>query len=165
MAPRSSYNSQFHDDWAWSLAIRGSTEEEIAQAMGISRRTLIRWMENYPSFKESIESGNKSADAHVEKTLYQKALGYDYEEEEKIVNVDKNGNPKPVKIIKIKKHIPADTMAIMYWLNNRHKNTGEWAQSQNIKMQFDKGVDLSHFSDEELRSLTRAGDEKNEDGS
>ena len=46
---------------------------------------------------------------------------------------------------KNKKKNQADTMDIMYWMNNRHKNTGEWAQSQNIKMQFDKGVDLSHF--------------------
>ena len=34
-----------------------------------------------------------------------------------------------------RRHIPPDTMAMMYWLNNRSRDTGEWAQVQNIKKQ------------------------------
>ena len=34
------YNQKFHDDWAWSLAIRGATDAEIAEAMHVSRKTI-----------------------------------------------------------------------------------------------------------------------------
>lgn len=37
------YNQKFHDDWAWSLAIRGATDAEIAEAMHVSRKTICSW--------------------------------------------------------------------------------------------------------------------------
>ena len=40
--PISKYNEKYHDDWAWSLAIKGATNEEIAEAFGISVRTFIK---------------------------------------------------------------------------------------------------------------------------
>ena len=43
MAAPLKYNQAYHDDWAWSLAIKGATDVEIAEAFGISVRTLNRW--------------------------------------------------------------------------------------------------------------------------
>lgn len=81
MAPPSKYNKDYHDDWAWSLASKGATDEEIAKAMRISVRTFHRWKKEYPSFLESLSNGKDMADAKVEKMLYKRALGYDVEEE------------------------------------------------------------------------------------
>lgn len=36
MAAPLKYNQAYHDDWAWSLAIKGATDVEIAEAFGIS---------------------------------------------------------------------------------------------------------------------------------
>lgn len=36
MPALSKYNPEYHDDWAWSLAIKGATNDEIAEAFGIS---------------------------------------------------------------------------------------------------------------------------------
>ena len=47
MAPPSKYNKDYHDDWAWSLASKGATDEEIAKAMRISVRTFHRWKKEY----------------------------------------------------------------------------------------------------------------------
>ena len=60
-------------------------------------------------------------------------MGYDVEEEEKLIEVHKDGSSKIGTVRTKRRHIPPDTMAMMYWLNNRSRDTGEWAQVQNIK--------------------------------
>lgn len=166
MAAPKKYNPKYHDAWAWSLAMKGCDNKEIAEAMGISARTVIRWSkttdskgnEILSSFGEALQEGKDAADAKVEKKLYERALGYDVEESENTVDIDPNGNIKPVRRKTTKKHIAPDTMAIMYWLNNRRR--GEWAQRQDINVGGTvRTVDVSNLSDEELRSLARIGGE------
>ena len=119
MAAQLKYNPNYHDDWAWSLAIKGATDKEIAEAFKISVRTLNRWKKDHPSFEESLNCGKSAADAKVERMLYERATGYTCEETEVIQELDKDGNPKPTKIRKTKKVYPPDVLAGMYWLNNR----------------------------------------------
>ena len=132
MPPLSKYRKEYHDDWAWSLAIKGATNEEIAEAFGISTRTLIRWKKDHESLDDAVTAGKHIADAKVEKALYERALGFDTTETERIVSVDKDGNPTPARVRTISKHVPPDTMAIMYWLNNRQRGT--WSQRQEVSL-------------------------------
>lgn len=125
MAATQKYNPEYHDDWAWSLAIRGATDQEIADSFGVSRRTIIRWRQEHESFEEAIIRGKSGADAKVERSLFKRALGYDYEETEKVIEVDKDGNPKPAKVRTKKVHVPADVGAMCFWLKNRAPD--EWA--------------------------------------
>lgn len=154
MPPLTKYNSEYHDDWAWSLAAKGAIDDEIAEAFGISVRTLHRWKQEYPSFMQALTVGKEAADAKVEKSLYRRALGYDVKEKETLVETDKDGNVKPVKVKEGTKHVPPDTMAIMYWLNNRKKNTGEWSQAQKVELSGNiANVDLSSLTDEDLKAI------------
>ena len=132
------YNSQFHDDWAWSLAVRGATDEEIAAAFHVSRITINRWQKVSASFAEALKAGKDAADAAVEKKLFERCIGYTYIEEQKIVNTAKDGNAKIEQTKTIEKHVPPDIMAIMYWLNNRKRNTGEWSTRQNVNFSTEK---------------------------
>lgn len=119
---KSKYNADFHDKWAWSLAIKGATTAEIAEAFGVSSRTIERWINSFPSFKESLYNAKNIANSEVEKSLYNRACGYDYEEQETIVELNsKNGEQKPVRIRKLKRHIPPDTAAAFIWLKNRDR--------------------------------------------
>lgn len=120
MAAPPKYNPDWHDDWAWSLALQGATDEEVAKAFKVSKRTIIRWKEEHESFAEAYQRGKDIADAKVEKSLYQRAIGYETKDTEKIVELDpKTGDPKPVRVKTVTKQIAPDTMAAMYWLNNR----------------------------------------------
>ena len=160
MPAQSEYNDRYHDNWAWSLAAKGATDKDIADAFEISVRTLNRWKQMHPSFAKALTVGKESADANVEASLYKRAIGYTAEESEKIVEVDKDGNTKPVRVKSTTKHIAPDTMAIMYWLNNRKRRTGEWAQSQKIELSGNVGqVDLSRLSDDELKAIAKAAAE------
>lgn len=126
----SDYVSKYHDDWAWSLAVKGATNAEIADAFGISCRTFIRWCKANPSLDKSTREGKTIANAKVIKSLYERATGLMVEEKEESVVLDSEGNPKPVKIRKFTKKLAPDTMAIMYWLNNREKE--DWRQRHEI---------------------------------
>lgn len=121
MAAQLKYNALYHDDWAWSMAAMGATNEEIAEAMGISKRTILRWAKDHESFGKALAEGKGVSDAKVIRSLYQRATGYDYTEEKKIVEYDKEGNVKPVKVEKTTRHVPPDVAAQCFWLKNRQR--------------------------------------------
>lgn len=149
------YNSAYHDDWAWSLAIKGATDQDIAEAFHVSRRTIIRWRQTYPSFNDACEHGKDVADAKVKRSLFERAVGYECQDKESIIDVDpRTGEQKPVRVRTLTKKIPPDTMACMYWLNNRSK--GEFSQTQKVTL--DGTIQTSPFdnlTDEELRRLAQ----------
>lgn len=126
------YNPKYHVDWAWSMAVKGATDQEIADAFGISRMTLHRWKREFPELKEAMENAKATADARVEKSLYKRALGYEMVETEEIAEVDDEGFRKVTAVKTKTKQVAPDTMAIMYWLNNRKR--GQWAQKQEVQV-------------------------------
>ena len=155
------YAAQYHDDWAWSLAIRGATDQDIADAFHVSRQTIMRWAkttdkdgnEVLTSFGQALQTGKNAADARVEKKLYERCMGGRYEEARQIIEHDSQGRPSIKRTEVVKKEVPPDTMAIMYWLNNRKRKTGEWSQRQDVTLKTESEIDLSGLSEEELRNL------------
>ena len=99
----------------------GATNEEIADAIGVSKRTIIRWAKEHESFGKALAEGKAVSDAKVIRSLYKRATGYDYTEEKKIVEVDADGNVKPVRVETTKKHVPPDVAAQCFWLKNRQR--------------------------------------------
>lgn len=120
---QSRYNADFHDNWAWSLAIKGATTAEIAEAFGVSSRTIERWAIQHPTFKEHLYSAKEKANGTVEKSLYERANGY-YVTETKTVTglIDKNGMPLPPRVETTKKYIAGDVGAMIFWLKNRDRD-------------------------------------------
>ena len=153
MAAPTKYNPQYHDDWAWSLAMKGATDKDIAEAMHISVKTVQRWSYEWDendkkvldangepiltSFGEALQTGKEAADAKVERSLYERCVGFDTKEERQTVDVNSDGKSKIGRIDTVKKRVLPDVMAIMYWLNNRSRKTGEWAQKQEVSVSFD----------------------------
>lgn len=139
MPSKSRYNPEYHDNWAWSLAVKGSTNEEIAEAFGINVRTFIRWKNQNESLAKAVDEGKNQADANVEHSLYQRAIGYEVTEKETTIDMDKDGNPKPARIKTTTKKVIPDTMACMYWLNNRQRKY--WSQRQEVDLTANNGED------------------------
>jgi len=139
------YDSKYHDPWVFSLALKGATDEEIAEAMGVTRMTISRWSTTkndagetvLTSFGEQRRNGKDIADSMVVSKLYERCIGYTVEEEEKTIYVKKDGSTNIGEIRTRTRHIMADTMAQMYWLNNRTRKTGEWSQKQDVNVSFD----------------------------
>lgn len=92
----------------------GLSDEQIAENMEISVRTLYRWKNEYWQLCHALKKGKDAADREIENALFKRAKGYDYEE---VREETKNG--EVVKRIVTKKHIPGDTTAQIFWLKNR----------------------------------------------
>lgn len=116
------YNSKFHDDWAWSLAIRGCTDAEIAEAMHVTRKTICSWKNEHESFAAALSEGKDAADSKVERGLYASATGYYVDEEERLIEVNKDGTTKLGDLRTKKRYIPPSVTAQIFWLKNRKRN-------------------------------------------
>ena len=137
MPNKKKYNSEHHDDWAWSLAVKGATDAEIADAMGISRKTIYKWSykwdendEKIPdengepilsSFGEALIEGKNIADSKVERSLYKSSTGYTVKKTKKMVAFYKDGNIMPVRSEETVRYIPPNATSQIFWLKNRKK--------------------------------------------
>lgn len=159
MAQASAYNEKYHVDWAWSLALKGATDEEIAEAFHISVRTLHRWKKTHPELLTALEEGKDVADTKVKRSLYQRAVGYEAKEVTQIIEQDPATGTQRVSKTKVTtKHIVPDTMACMYWLNNRSK--GEFSQRQEVTLGGSvRTSPMEKLTEDELRSLARLDEE------
>ena len=96
----------------------GLTDRDIAHNIGISEQTLNVWKKQFPLISESLKTGKQVADIRVVNALYQRALGYEYEEViTEIRNVSGKDADKHIK--KTKKVVPPDVTAQIFWLKNR----------------------------------------------
>lgn len=92
----------------------GLTNEQLAHNMGITVSTLYEWQKNHSEISEALKKGKEVVDILVENALLKRALGYEYEEERYEFEAG-----ICVKKTVIKKHMPGDTTAQIYWLKNR----------------------------------------------
>lgn len=113
------YDPNLYDTLVWSLAVKGFTNEEIAETIGISERTFLRWRKNYKSFNDRFIEGRSTATAKVEEALFKRATGYTVTEEETTIKFDNDGNRLPVNVKSKKRHIAPDTSSMIFWLKNR----------------------------------------------
>lgn len=101
----------------------GLNDEQIAKNVGIAVRTYYEWQERFPQFRQAIKKGKAPVDIQVENALLKRALGYEYEETiTEIEEVEEGRQKKHVR--RIRKHMPPDVGAIVFWLKNR--KPGKW---------------------------------------
>lgn len=92
----------------------GLTDDQIAENMGISVRTLYRWKKQYCHICHALKKGKDVADREIENALFKRAKGYDFTE----TRVKRKGGIVVEETV-ITKHIPGDTTAQIFWLKNR----------------------------------------------
>lgn len=150
--------STFRDDFVeqtQKLCALGATDEEIADFFDVSPRTLSRWKTTRPAFVEALRRGKDVADDRVEDSLYHRALAREIEEEQaiKIKKVTYGDNGKRlleeerVEIVKVRKYMPPDTTAMIFWLKNRRPD--QW---RDVHKHEHGGVNaFSQMTDEELQ--------------
>jgi len=123
MGRPSRYNPDIHPDTARSLARKGKTNQQIAEAIGVNLDTVQVWINTYPDFSEALKEGKAPADAKVERSLFQRAIGYKITEK-KVVQL-----PDGTKRMEVtEKEVVPDTTAQIFWLKNRLP--GEWRDKQ-----------------------------------
>lgn len=101
----------------------GLTNEQIAKNIGVSGRAFAEWVSRFSSISSALKKGKAPVDLEVENALLKRALGYDYEET--ITEIEELVGGKQKKHVrKVKKHMPPDVTAQIFWLKNRRP--GRW---------------------------------------
>ena len=100
---------------ARKLCRNGATDREIADILGVCVRTFYRWRAEHDEFAEALKAGKELADDRVERALYERACGYDYDD---VKIFHPSGAKEPV-IVPVTVHVPADVGAAKQWLATR----------------------------------------------
>ncbi len=98
---------------AKKLCLLGATDRELADFFKVSEQTLNAWKTQHTEFLESLKVGKEQADQRVERSLYQRAVGYSHPD------VHVSNFQGDVTLTPITKHYPPETTAGIFWLKNR----------------------------------------------
>lgn len=108
----SKYKPEFVDQ-VKLLAENGATTAEIAEFFEVSSPTIRLWCAQNKDFLSALKAGKKIADDRVERSLYERAVGYSYDAL-KIMSYEGEVITQPYV-----EHVPPDTTAAIFWLKNR----------------------------------------------
>ena len=100
----------------------GKTDEQVAERIGVSVRTIYNWKGKHPDFLQALKEGTQVADDLVEASLFHRATGYSHIEEKIFIS---DGQ---IIRAKTRKHYPPDTTAAIFWLKNRRPES--WRDAQ-----------------------------------
>lgn len=98
---------------AEKLCALGATDEDLADFFQVGIRTISNWKAEHPEFLQALKGGKDQADDRVERSLYQKAVGYSYDA------VHFSAFQGDVTATPYRQHVPPDTTAMIFWLKNR----------------------------------------------
>lgn len=98
----------------------GATDQEIADFFDVDVRTIYRWKHDHDEFCQAMAMGKSVADERVERSLYQRAIGYEQDD----VKIFMPANaPAPV-YAPYRAKVAPDVAAAIFWLKNRRRD--EW---------------------------------------
>ena len=100
-----------------SWAIDGLTDEQIAEQIGINRKTLYEWKRKYDPISDALKRGKKVFDAESVQALHQAGIGHYIEEVDTDITIRDGVEIKRVR--KRKRWIPSNVTALIFWLKNR----------------------------------------------
>lgn len=123
---------------AEKIALLGATDAILADIFEVSEQTINNWKNEYIEFSLALKKGKTLADSKVALSLFKRANGYSHPD------VDIKMYEGIIITTKLKKYYPPDTMAAMYWLNNRQKQF--WRTKHEFGITDKEGNDIKHPS-------------------
>lgn len=125
------------------LCEHGFTEKELADFLDVSTATITIWKGKYPDFLAALKTGKSASDERVERSLYNRAVGYSFESEKVFQFQGEIVRAKTVE------HVAPDTTACIFWLKNRRRN--EWRDVH--KHEHGQVGDFDRMRPEQLRDF------------
>lgn len=118
------YKPEFAEQ-ARKLCEFGATDIELADFFKVNVATIYRWRNSHPEFCEAVKVGKDACDDRVERSLYQRAVGYTFESE-KVFQFQGQ-----IVRAETREHVPPDAPAALNWLKNRRGEV--WRDKQDIE--------------------------------
>lgn len=133
---------------ATKLCALGATDEDLADFFSVSIRTINNWKAENKEFLHALKAGKDQADDRVERSLYQRAVGYSYDA------VHFSSFQGAVTETPYREHCPPDTTAQIFWLKNRRPE--DWRDKQEIAHSGSLEVTTKEQRDAAVAAATRA---------
>ena len=110
----------YRDEYATQaakLCKLGATDPDLAEFFECSVQTILNWRSKHTKFASALKVAKSRADERVERSLYQRAIGYSHPD----VHITLSNGA--IIETAFTKHYPPDTQAMMFWLKNRQSDT------------------------------------------
>ena len=130
----SEYKSEYAEQ-AKKLSELGATDYEIGEFFDVDVRTIYRWKLDHEDFCQAVIAGKDAADHRVERSLYNRAVGYTFDSE-KLFHFQ-----GLVTRAETKEHVPPDPGAAFNWLKNRQPD--KWREKTTQELTGANGVPLT----------------------
>lgn len=104
---------------AYELCKAGAINTQLADKLGVHLDTIHEWRKVHEEFRNAIKRGKAEADANVQRSLYERAMGYSHRAVK--IFCTKSGEIVEHEYIE---RFPPDTTAMIFWLKNRQPE--EW---------------------------------------
>lgn len=111
---------------AEKLCQLGATDQELADFFDVDARTIYRWKHDHDDFCQALKAGKDVADERVERSLYQRAIGYEQDEVKIFMPAN---SPAPI-YAPYRAKVAPDVTAAIFWLKNRRKD--DWREKQEV---------------------------------
>ena len=95
------------------------TDAQIAAKLGITYETFRQWQHKYVAFSVAVKRGKAEANRDLVEVMKKSAKGYYVEEEETVVYLDRDKQPKSYSKVVKKRYIPPSTTTQIYSLLSR----------------------------------------------
>jgi hypothetical protein len=140
---------------ARKLCELAATDFELADFFGVDTATIYRWKNSHADFCEAVKVGKEKADDRVERSLFQRAVGYTFESEKVFQYQGEIIRAKTVE------HVPPEPGAAFNWLKNRRREV--WRDRQELEVgavgDFEEmdSKEIRAFIEEKRRELVKGG--------
>lgn len=127
------------------LAKLGATTKQIAEYFRVREDTVHRWKLGHNGFIEAFDRGRLHADMKVANSLFKRAVGMTYIEEEYSA-IELDGVPMPMeemrKVKRTKRYLPPDVKAATTWLKSRQRE--QWLVTSEHVHKINGNVNHAH---------------------
>ena len=130
MGRPSKYREEFAGQ-ATKFCKLGATDAELAEFFEVEVSTIDNWKKQYPEFLGALKAGKAIADIEVAEKLHSRATGYSWVEEQAI-KVKTGRYEEKVEVVEVRREVPPDTTACIFWLKNRRRQ--HWRGKQDHEL-------------------------------
>lgn len=114
---------------AKKLCAMGATDIQLADFFGVCEKTIYTWKIKHPEFLQALKESKDELDTKVERSLFDRAMGYSHPEDKILANPKDPNKPIVVETIK---HYPPDSTSMIFWLKNRQPD--KWRDRHELEI-------------------------------
>ena len=134
-----------------------ATQKQIALYLGVTDKTLIKLRKVHPSLDKAFQYGDEELKQNLIDAMLQRAIGFEYEETQTVIEETKTGTKK--RITKYKKRSLPEIAAIKYLLivkfGLEYNDKKEEIELMNKRLEKGEEAWSNEFSHEESNPIIR----------